>query len=131
MTVGRNPELDALIAGLPSLDAGQLFALAGEHSADDPAREAAWEAVRQVVKAGHLERDLDGVRADVGTWATHLGSLTGQLIGTGMSDEPLSEARLAAAGAVLDAAVAMLLGDRLEERDRAALMGPWESVFEE
>jgi hypothetical protein len=84
--------------------------------------------VRRVVSADHLEHELDQVRSEVGVWATRLGSLTGQQIGSGMSDESMDDARRAAAPAVLDAAVAVLLGTRLPEPDRAALLGPWESV---
>ena len=45
-----------------------------------------------------------------------------------MSDLLMADARRAAATAVLDAAVALLLGARLSERDRAALVQPWEDV---
>jgi hypothetical protein len=40
----------------------------------------------------------------------------------------MADARRAAAFAVLDAAVALLLGARLPEPHRTTLLGPWESV---
>jgi len=40
----------------------------------------------------------------------------------------MADARRAAAYAVLDAAVALLLGPRLPEPHRAALLRPWKSV---
>ena len=129
MTSGRNAELDALIARLPGLDRGELLALAAEHAAGDPAREEAWRTVREAVTASHMERDLDRVRSEVAAWATHLSALTVQQLGSGLSDQLLAEARREAAPAVLDAAVAFLLGTTLPDQDRAALLRPWESVF--
>jgi hypothetical protein len=128
MTTKRNSELEALFARLTGLDQGELLALAGAHGTDDPVRTHAWTSVHQVVSADHLERDLDRVRSEVGTWATQLESLTGQQIGSGMGNQLMDDARRAAASAVLDAAVAFLLGTRLPEPDRAALLGPWETV---
>jgi len=131
MTIGRNAELDALFDRLPRLDRGDLLALAAEHAEGDPEREAAWETVRQVVSANHLEPGLDEVRVRVGTWATHLSALTVQQLGAGLSDQLLAEARREAAPAVLDAAVAFLLGAMIAEGQRAALLRPWESAFAE
>jgi hypothetical protein len=129
MLAESNFELDALFARLPGLDHGELLALAGEHGTEHQAREHAWETVHRVVSAEHVERDLDRIRSQVGSWATQLGSIAGQQIGSGMSDEPMADARRAAAPAVLEAAVAYLLGTRLPEPDRAALLRPWESVI--
>ena len=128
MHVRRNPELEALIARLPFLDRGELLALAGERQPEDPAREAAWESVREAISASHTEDELERLRSEVGAWATHLGAITGQEAGSGMSDLLMADARRAAATAVLDAAVALLLGARLSEQDRAALVRPWEDV---
>lgn len=129
MSLGTNAELDALFDRLPGLDRGELFALAGAHGSRDSAREDAWAAVRRAVSADHLERDLDRLRSEVGAWATHLGSITGQEAGSGLSDLFMADARRAAAPAVLDAAVALLLGARLEDHERAVLLGPWNRVF--
>jgi hypothetical protein len=131
MTKERATELDALFARLPRLDRGDLLALAAAHAEGDPAREDAWEVVREVVSSDHLEADLDRVRSRVGTWATHLSALTVQQLGAGLSDQLLAEARREAAPAVLDAAVAFLLGSRIAEESRAALLGPWESMVAE
>jgi hypothetical protein len=131
MTIGRNTELDALFARLQRLDRGDLLALAAAHAEGDPAREEAWDTVRDVVSADHLEPDLDRVRSRIGTWATHLGALTVQQLGAGLSDQLLADARREAAPAVLDAAVAFLLGARIPESDRAALVRPWDCVLAE
>ena len=128
MGVKRNPELEALFARLPLLDRGELLALAGARQPDDPDRETAWASVRDAITASHTERELEQIRSEVGAWATHLGAITGQEAGSGMSDLLMADARRAAATAVLDAAVALLLGARLSERDRAALVRPWEDV---
>ena len=128
MPAQPNSELEALFARLPGMDQGELLALAGAHGAEAPVRSHAWTSVHEVVSANHLERDLDRVRSEVGVWATQLGAITGQQIGSGMSDQPIDDARRAAAPAVLDAAVAFLLGTRLSESDRAALLRAWESV---
>lgn len=129
MAAGPRIELDELFDRLPGLDRGELLALAGAHHAKDPAREDAWRAVHEVVAADHVERELDRLRSEIGAWATHLGSITGQEAGSGMSDLLMADARHAAGPAVLDAAVAFLLGPGLPERDRTALLRPWERVF--
>ena len=122
-------ELDDLFDRLPGLDRGELLALAGAHRVKDPAREEAWRAANKVVTADNVERDLDRLRTEVGAWATHLGSITGQEAGSGMSELVMADARRAAAPAVLDVAVAYLLEARLTERDRTALLRPWMRVF--
>lgn len=131
MTLGTNAELNHLFDRLPGLDRGDLFTMAGSHRGAEAARQQAWRAVREVVAASHAERDLDRVRSQVGAWATHLGSITGQEAGSGTSEVLLADARRAAAPAVIDAAVAFLLGPRLSSRDRAALLGPWARVVGE
>ncbi len=128
MDVRGNPELEALFARLPVLDRGELLALAGARHPEDPAREMAWKSVRDAIAASHAERELEQLRSEVGAWATHLGAITGQEAGSGMSDVLMADARRGAATAVLDAAVGFLLGARLPERDRAALVRPWEDV---
>jgi hypothetical protein len=129
--VKPNTELVALFDRLPGLDRGELFSLAGAHRSNDAALQDAWKAVREVVSATHAERDLDHLRAEVGAWATHLGSITGQEAGSGMADILMADARRAAAPAILDAAVALLLGARLPERHRTVLLVPWMRTFAE
>lgn len=124
-----NTELIALFDRLPGLDRGELFALAGAHRSNDSARQDAWKAVLEVVAANRAERELDRLRSEVGAWATHLGSITGQEAGSGMVDVLMADARRAAAPAILDAAVALLLGARLTERDRTVLLLPWTRTF--
>jgi hypothetical protein len=128
MAVAPNPELSALLASLPSLDRGELFGLAAAHHGASVAREAAWAAVRAVVTHHGMERDLDDVRSEVAAWATHLGTITGQEAGAGMTELLMTDARRESATAVLDAAVALLLGVRLGEAHRRVLLGPWQRV---
>ncbi len=45
-----------------------------------------------------------------------------------MADLLLTDLRRTSAAAVLDAAAALLLGERLGEDDRAARLGPWRAV---
>ena len=129
MTLGRSSELDALLARLPSLDHGDLLALAGARGVEDREREGAWKTVRQMVSADHLERELDLVRSEVGAWATRLGPLTVQQLGSAASNESMVDARRDAAPAVLDAAAAYLVGAKLPDRDRASLLRPWVSAI--
>jgi len=131
MAVETDAQLVALFERLPGLDRGELFALAGAHRTVDSARQDAWKAVHEVVTADRADRDLDRLRTEVGAWASHLGSITGQEAGSGLSDLLMADARRAAAPAILDAAVAFLLGARLPERDRDVLLGPWRRAFAE
>ncbi len=128
MTVETSPELGALLGCLPRLNRGELFGLAAAHRCPSAAREAAWAEVRAVVAGEGLERELDQVRSEVAGWATHLATITGQEAGAGMTEMLMTDARREAATAVLDAAVALLLGDRLGEEHRRALLGPWRRV---
>src|SRR5450830_524619 len=107
---------------------GESFGLAAAHRRPSAAREAAWAEVRAVVAGEGLERELDQVRSEVAGWATHLATITGQEAGAGMTEMLMTDARREAATAVLDAAVALLLGDRLGEEHRRALLGPWRRV---
>jgi hypothetical protein len=120
--------LDELVARLPNLDRGTLLALAAAHDGPDPDRERAWDDARVVVRRERMEQDLDRLRDDVGRWATRLGAVTGQEAGSGMTELLLADVRRGAAPAVLDAATALLLGDRLTEADREALLRPWRQV---
>ena len=119
------PGLDDLLRALPSLDRGELFALAAEHGQDPPGHAAAWVVARQVAERDGLAGEVDHLRADIVSWATNLGAITGQEAGTGTADLLLTDARRQAGTAVIDAAVALLLGDRLIEPYRSVLLGPW------
>jgi hypothetical protein len=127
--IEQSVELDALFARLPQLDLGELLALGGAHRAFDAAREEAWRTVRDVVSTEHMERDLDALRSDVGAWATRLALIVGDEAGTPIDGLLMTEARRGAASAVLDAAVAHLLGPRLPVRDREALLRAWRDVI--
>lgn len=127
--MGSVGELADLFARLSSLDLGELRALAAARATADPVRDRAWNRIREVVGREHLERDLDRVRDEVTRWATHLVAITGQEAGSGMTELDLSHARRQAAPAVLDAAAALLLDDRLSEAERQALAGPWRDVI--
>jgi hypothetical protein len=126
---GTDPggDLDRFLDGLSALDRGQLLAIAGTwETADSTARAAAWRSARRVAEALGWTHELDRTRETVAGWATTRLAITGWDSGAGM-DRVLIDIRGRAAPALMDAAAAILLGDRLDEPSRAALLAAWES----
>jgi hypothetical protein len=124
-------QLDLLLdeVGLLSEDDIPLLADAWERE-DDAARRRAWSRAKTEVERRRLGGALDRARGEVGRWAA-AGRSDYHGIG-GLMGMPTREAqeRAQAAPAILDAVVALLAGDALDDDERAVLARPWEALRE-
>jgi hypothetical protein len=124
--------LDAFTAALERIDVGEmsLYAIPGDEAEVERAREAA----RAVARELGLEPALEAARQDVlefvaedyrGT-AAGLGYIggTSPTVGFGPGDD-----RLRVMQSLADAVMAVVLGDALDESDRAELLGAWDELL--
>jgi hypothetical protein len=117
--------LEDFLGQLTPLDAGYLFAVVAALHPDDPSHGVAWAKVRQVAAAQGMAPEIDRLRRRVAQWATRgTGYVSGHL-GAGPADEMLHLARAAAAGAILDAGVAEMIGAYLDDDTLRVLLRPW------
>jgi hypothetical protein len=118
--------MDRFIDSLDHLTEEQLLGMAAAwHSSDEQAREDAWTQVRAV----GLAHEVEHVRQRALDFATGAGVLFYPY--TIDSDDLARHARREAAPALVDAAIAIALGDRLDETTREVLLGPWLRVSEQ
>ena len=124
--------IDDFLAVLPELRRDQLMVLAAAHRRADPAREAAWEAARAAIAADGRDAELERLRSLITGWATRPASTPTQWAEIPMAGGLLEQdVRRAAGPALLDAAVALFLGESLGVLDRDALLRPWHSLSAE
>jgi hypothetical protein len=121
-------EMDAFLAWLDRLDDAQLMGLrAAWRSTSHRDHEKAWAAIRAVGRSQGLTREIDRVRDRVLAWSTHGNNMPAM---SGLDRLVSDEIRPDAGEAIVDAALAVALGPRLDERTREVLMGPWLRVTE-
>lgn len=122
-------KVDVLLDRLGRLTDDEVELLAGAWQEEDgAARRRAWTAAKPVIERARLGRLLERARSAVGRWAT-AGRADYHGV-SGMLGQPGDQAhvRMSAAPAVLDAVVAILAGDALDEQQQLALSRPWSSV---
>jgi hypothetical protein len=119
-----SPRLDAFFGALDRLGEVQLLSMrASWMSVGKPAHETAWSAVRAVGARFGLADEIEGVRKRAMAWSSRgHNSIPYRL----NNDENWAQVKLEAEEAVVDAALAIALGDRLDEQSRAILLEPWE-----
>ena len=93
-------------------------------SIDRQAREDAWAVVRVVGASQDLGEEIDRVRDRALAWVSHDTMPYRYLDGNPMWMQYKAEA----AEAIVDAAIAVALGDRLDPRTRATLLAGWSDV---
>jgi len=122
--------LDEFLATIPRLRPDQLMVLAAAHHRPDPARVAAWEAARTAIAREGAGAEIDELRSMIIAWASRPASTPTQWaeipMGNGLAEQ---DSRRAAGPALLDAAIALYLGDALDTSHRDALMGPWRRLW--
>ena len=122
--------IDEFLETLPGLRRDQLMVLVAAHSRSDPARETAWEAARAAISAEGLEADVDELRSMIIRWASRPANASTQWAEIPMADGlPEQDIRRAAGPALLDAAIAIYLGDALGIADHVALLLPWRRLW--
>lgn len=118
------PEMDDFFDRLDHFNREQLMALeAAWHSATRPEHEQAWEAVRAVGDRTGLSNEIVRVRNKAMAWSTR-GSNSVPYYRVN-DDESWLQVKMGAGEAIVDAALAISLGDRLDGATRDTLLGPW------
>ena len=125
----QNEAIEALIGRVWSLRDDDLQLLGEAWDREDSAlRRHAWEKARDVIADRKHDATLDYVRREVAAWAlarrSDFRGVEGVLGGAGAP----AGGRQAAAPAIVDKAVAILAGDRLDEAERGVLDRPWDSL---
>lgn len=122
--------VDRFIDSLDFLNQEQLLGMtAAWRSADKQAREDAWTKVRATAAMAGLSKDVDHVRDRAMHWADR-----GTNVPTPYTlnrDDAWLQVRQGAAPAIVDAALAIALGNRLDEATRDVLLGPWLRVSDQ
>lgn len=121
------PEMYAFIARLDRLNEAQLMAMRAAWSAiDRDEHEVAWAEVRAVGAREGLRKEIGRVRNKAMAWASR-GRNTIPYWG---DNDNRQRIWLEAEEAIVDAALAVALGDRLDAQTREILMAPWLRVTE-
>jgi hypothetical protein len=116
-------EMAAFFERLDHLTQDQLLVLrAAWHSTSRENHEVAWAAVRDIAAREGLTEEIDRVRTRALGWASRGSNTIPYRIS---SDVTWLQVKLEAGEAIVDAALAIALGSRLEDRPRAILIGPW------
>ena len=114
--------LDRFFEAIDRLGLGELERLgAAWHAISREDHQAAWTAVREAAARDGLGRDLDRARSRALAWTSRGSNRPGYLV---PDDRTWIEAKIEAAEAIVDGALAAALGDRLDVRTREVLLGP-------
>ena len=116
-------EMDAFFDRLDHMNQAQLMGLrAAWRSISRQEHEDAWTAVRAVGGRDGLTGEVGRVRKKALRWATRgNNSIPYQLT----DDMSWQQVKIDAGEAIVDAALAIAMGSRLDEETRAVLLGPW------
>lgn len=118
------PEMDAFFDQLDHLNREQLMALdAAWHSTARRDHEEAWAAVRAAADRTGVGKEIGRVRNKAMAWSTR-GS-NGVPYYRVNDDEAWMQVKMGAGEAIVDAALAIALGSRLDGVTRRKLLGPW------
>jgi hypothetical protein len=117
-------EMAAFFEQLDHLNEAQLLSMrAAWRSTSRRAHEQAWTAVRAVGVREGLGKEIDRVRNRALAWTTR-GS--GTVPFHRLNDElGWQQVKMEAGEAIVDAALAVALGSRLDSGSRGILIGPW------
>ena len=123
--------LERFLREMPTLDAQQLLAIAAAHQhVGREALEGAREAAGLLARSNGGLEDLQALHGTIAQWVGAHHSRTRQFTMEGLTDDPfLIDCREQARPALLDAATALFLEERLSSEDRDALLGPVDSVI--
>ncbi len=117
-------ELNAYFDALDHLDGVELLRMsAAWRSVTKSTHEEAWAAVRAVGARYGLSKEIDWVRKRAMAWASRGNNSIPYTIN---DTETWATVKLQAEEAIVDAALAVALGDRLDEQARATLLATWD-----
>ena len=99
---------------------------------DVVARREAWQEGQAALRRAGRVRELDAVRGRVAAWGNETTAFAAVLVQSGQpgtQEKDRMAARHAALPAVMDAALAILAGDDLDQDQRYALTKPWRAAL--
>ncbi|MGD0247681.1 MAG: hypothetical protein ABSB75_01370 [Candidatus Limnocylindrales bacterium] len=117
-------EMEAFFARLDRMNREQLLALRAAWSATSHEKhEEAWAAVRAVGAGEGLAKEIDRVRGKAIGWASRGSDPIGHF--AVRDNVSWQQIKRDAEEAIVDAALATALGNRLDAKVHAALLAPW------
>jgi hypothetical protein len=124
------PEMGNFFGSLDRLNQAELMALrAAWQATSQEEHEAAWSAVRDAADADGLSKQIGRVRDTAMAWTTR--SRNSVPFYQGGNDEMVwQQVKIEAGEAIVDAALAIALGDRLDDATHDVLIGPWLAATE-
>lgn len=123
------PQMAAFFDMLAHLNAVQFLAMrAAWHALDRKSHEDAWATVRAVGARDGLTRSIDRVRSEARSWAIRGSS--SYPYATTNNDITSQQLRMEACEAIVDAALAVALGNRLDPESHDILIEPLLSATE-
>ena len=125
MKLVESEAMNDFIGSLDLLNEANLMVLVASWGAvAQRDHEAAWAEVRRVATDDGLDADVKAVRDRAMQWA-YRGTNIPAIPYSMMSDDEWLRLRREAAPALVDAALAVALGDRLGQSARNVLLAPW------
>ena len=116
-------EMNAFIERLDHLNQAQLLGMrAAWRSTSREAHEDAWATVRAIGDREGLTKEINRVRDRALAWASRGSNSTPYRIN---DDVAWQQVKIEAGEAIVDAALAVALGTRLDPGCRKVLIGPW------
>lgn len=120
--------IERFLAQLAGIEPEQARRMRIAWDMEDPApRKAAWSAATDALRADGRSAELDALREGVNTWAGDKAFNFVDAYGGGSPERTRQEARYAALPAVMDAGLATIAGDALDQDQRYALTKPYRS----
>lgn len=120
--------IERFLARLASIEPEQARRMRIAWDMEDPApRKAAWAAATAALRADGRGGELDALRDGVNTWAGDKAFNIVDAYGGGSLERTRQEARFAALPAVMDAGLASIAADVLDQDQRYALTKPYRS----
>jgi hypothetical protein len=120
--------LDRFILDLKTLEPEQLRVMRQAwDDADAGPRREAWKVATAALERAGRRGELDALRGKLTTWANDTGVFASVQYG-GTREKDRVEARVAALPPVMDAGLAAVAGNLLDQDQRYALTKPWRSA---
>jgi len=125
-----DPALRAFLDRAAHLDPDRTRVLGAAWRAIDPdERHAAWAVIKAEAGGTGRGAQLDQLRTEIELWGRAAGGSPWTWEFATMTDVDRSNVRRAAMPALIDAAAAILLRDRLDDAVRDTLLAPWEAAL--
>jgi hypothetical protein len=120
-----DPDLDSFLDMIPDLSQTALLAVSAAYaSGNAEAREVARARATEIARRSDLEDELERLQGSIAQWASAEHSRSGVYTGQFLRDPMLTDLRLQAMPALIDAAAVLLLGDALDDEARVTLLAP-------